>query len=73
VQTAAAGSFRERFELQGVEDFFQIKTSARGIAEFSRLRIEIEANPVGLAQKRSAAAGNVHGDATEIGEGQLRG
>jgi len=37
------------------------------------LRIEVKANPVGLAQKRCAAAGDVHSDATKIGEGQLRG
>src|ERR1700693_756309 len=73
VEATAAGSFGKGFELQHIKNFSESQAGARGVAEFSRWRIHIETNPVGLAQGRGAAPGYVNGDATEIRQRKLSG
>jgi hypothetical protein len=71
VEATAAGSFGKGFELQDIENFLEPQAGARGVAEFSRLRIHVETNPIGFAQGRGAAPGYVNGDATEICQRKL--
>src|SRR5581483_3987733 len=72
VQAACARRLGERDEVQSVKGSLETQAGARGVGEAARRRIEVEADPVGLSRRGRAAVPDVHRDAAEVRERELR-
>src|SRR6266545_3974566 len=72
VETFLAGGLREGHETEGVQCFLDFQTGLRRVGELPGIRIEIETDPVGLARIGGARAPDVHRDAAEVDQCELR-
>src|SRR5580700_7827968 len=67
MQPTAAGRLRKRNKVEIIQHGLRKQTGLCGICELSRLRIQVEANPIRFWKSLGPASTHVYGDTSQIG------
>ena len=72
VQPLSSGRLHEGPEIERVQSLLHLQRGVHGVDHLARVRVEVEADPVGPVEILDPAVPGVHGDAAEIRERELR-